>query len=154
MKKYYVQSKEPLELLAELSAHATKAVVKWDGNLVPVPVDALVEEGRWESYADGTSGQQREASAAAEKYRSNKQKPTLKIVEGRGPSGITVIELRDLTGWHHGKASSALSNLHRQGFIVRLKEQRNRAGIYVTPEMVQGRETVPHRSNRAPASAE
>jgi DNA-binding transcriptional regulator GbsR (MarR family) len=63
--------------------------------------------------------------------------------------GLTVRELREETGWHHGKASAILSHLHQYGEVQRLHLMRRRCGIYVMPEYVAGRKTVPHSANRS-----
>lgn len=55
--------------------------------------------------------------------------------------GVTVKELREDLGWHHGQASSVLSCLHKDGKIARLTERRDRCLVYVLPEYVNGRET-------------
>jgi len=56
--------------------------------------------------------------------------------------GLTWKELGEEHGWHHGQASSALSNLHKRGLVARLEETRNRCGVYVAWDWVWGRETV------------
>jgi DNA-directed RNA polymerase subunit RPC12/RpoP len=56
-------------------------------------------------------------------------------------NGMTWKELADITGWHHGTVSGALSVLHKTNRIARLKEKRNKCRVYVTPEYVEGRET-------------
>jgi hypothetical protein len=68
----------------------------------------------------------------------------LRRLRYHGAGGITVAELRDLTGMHHGQSSSVLSWLHKDGTIARLTERRGRCQVYVLPEYVQGRETQPH----------
>jgi hypothetical protein len=45
---------------------------------------------------------------------------------------------------HHGSASGTLSNLHRVGRIVRLRQVRQRCKVYVLPEFVNERETEPY----------
>lgn len=97
-------------------------------------------------YADGTSGHQGEASEAAEPGRRYKTDRAWLLVSASRRGGMTVAELRTITQWHHGAASSALSNLHRQGRLARLVQQRDGCGVYVTPANVWGRDTVPHRS--------
>lgn len=69
-------------------------------------------------------------------------------VAAKGLRGGTVGELRAESGLHHGQASSALTNLHRQGRIARLVEKRNRSHIYVTTADVHGRATEEIRSNK------
>jgi hypothetical protein len=108
----------------------------------------------WRPYADGTSGQQGEASTAAEPSRRLQLGPALAAVKRAGPKGITWTELAWLAHTHHGQASGALSNLHRSGLILRLAERRGRCGIYVTPDNVADRPTVPHRSNKRTAQAD
>lgn len=55
--------------------------------------------------------------------------------------GMTWREIAEITGWHHGTVSGALSVLHKAGKICRLLEKRNRCRVYVLPEYVNGRET-------------
>lgn len=62
--------------------------------------------------------------------------------------GITVKELREKTGWHHGVASSVLSVLHKDGRLARLTERRDRCAIYVLPQYADDRETAPHHANK------
>jgi hypothetical protein len=70
-----------------------------------------------------------------------RQKVTLDYIKYYENYGVTWKELSDLTGWHHGSASGVLSVLHKEGFIVRLKDRRNRCAIYVHPVYLQERET-------------
>jgi DNA-binding MarR family transcriptional regulator len=57
--------------------------------------------------------------------------------------GATWKELGEEFGWHHGIVSGALSVLHKDGRIARLKdERRNKCSVYVALEWVQGREVV------------
>lgn len=74
---------------------------------------------------------------------SFRQRLTLKIVGESGQHGTTVVELREQTGWHHGKASSVLSTLHKVERLARLKDKRQRCQIYVLPDNVAGRLTEP-----------
>lgn len=48
--------------------------------------------------------------------------------------GMTWQELADLTGWHHGRVSSALTNLHKQGLVFTLKKRRGNCHPYVHAE--------------------
>lgn len=102
----------------------------------------------WTPYSDGTSGHQGDASLDGEHARRAKLARTLSMVRKTGSAGLTVAELRGATGWHHGMASSALSNLHRSGLVQRLVERRGGCGIYVCTEHVDGRE---YRSQRSAA---
>lgn len=73
------------------------------------------------------------------------QKRMLHLVDGQGRVGLTVAEARRLVpGEHHGSISGALSNLHQKGLVARLKQRREGCQVYVTPDMVYTRETVPH----------
>lgn len=81
-----------------------------------------------------------------------RQSETLARVRLHGRFGMTVRELRAVTGWHHGQASSVLSVLHKEGRLARLTESRNRCRVYVTTENVDGRDTEPHGSANRPAA--
>lgn len=64
--------------------------------------------------------------------------------------GITVKELRNFTGWHHGQASSTLSTLHKEGLLARTSERRDRCKVYVAPEYLNGRVGEPHGRTTPP----
>lgn len=71
----------------------------------------------------------------------NRQTLTLRILwEKSKYDGITWSELSEATGWHHGTSSGVLSVLHKGGFIVRLRERRNKCAVYVSPVFTNGRE--------------
>lgn len=78
---------------------------------------------------------------------SKRQRIVLGLVKQRGAQGITVKELRDATGWHHGIASGPLSVLHKEGHLVRLQERRLRCQVYVLPRYVMDRDTSPYHRN-------
>ena len=59
----------------------------------------------------------------------------------RDEQGATWREIADLTLWHHGTVSGALSVLHKDQRIARLIEKRDRCRVYVLPEYVNGRDT-------------
>ena len=75
---------------------------------------------------------------------SERQQRVLSFLETRGSRGATWKELSDAHGWHHGKASGALSVLHKTGHINRLSERRDRCKVYVLPQHVNGRDIEPH----------
>ena len=75
---------------------------------------------------------------------------TFEWVTTAGGAGLTVAELREDTGWHHGVASSALSSLHASGKIVRLKAKRDRCHVYVAPQHAGTRETAPYGVRKRP----
>lgn len=77
------------------------------------------------------------------------QRLTLILAAQAGERGLTIVDLREAKGsLHHGKMSSALTNLHKGGRLVRLADRRDRAHIYVLPEHAGERETLPFRANR------
>ena len=76
--------------------------------------------------ADGTTG-----------FRQNQTLVHVRIQEERG---LTWKELSEITNWHHGSSSGALSVLHKAGVIIRLTARRNRCAIYVSPQFINGRE--------------
>lgn len=82
------------------------------------------------------------------------QKALLEVAKREAADGVTVAEARGILDAHHGTVSGALSNLHMEGFLARLAERRNRCQVYVLPEHVEGRETVPHRRNAPKAGVD
>lgn len=64
---------------------------------------------------------------------SARQRRLISALRARGAVGITVKELRELTGWHHGTASGLLSNMDKAGHIVMLGERRDGCHVYVRP---------------------
>lgn len=78
-----------------------------------------------------------------------RQRLVLAILRDAVTRGLTVKDVREYTNWHHGQASSALTNLHRAGAIQRLSETRDRCKVYVLPEYAQGRETEAVASGHA-----
>lgn len=75
---------------------------------------------------------------------SARQGLVLGMLRDSGIWGLTVKELRESTGWHHGTASGALSVLHLAGHIFRLSESRDRCKVYVLGEFVVGRDVEAH----------
>ena len=96
----------------------------------------------------GHSGTDTSKAQAADLKRVGPvQRDVHREVARSGFVGRTVAELRrEFPQYHHGQISSALTNLHRAGKIVRLVQQRNRAKLYVTPSHVDGRKTEPPRT--------
>lgn len=72
---------------------------------------------------------------------ASRQRQTIGHLYLMGEEGMTWKELADITGWHHGQTSGALSVLHKAGKICRLMEKRNKCRVYVLPEYVNGRQT-------------
>lgn len=74
---------------------------------------------------------------------TKRQREILRYLRRRENIGTTWKELADWYGWHHGQASGSLSNLHKGGLIVRLKDtRRDRCAVYVLPEYAGGREVA------------
>lgn len=65
-----------------------------------------------------------------------------------GTVGVTWKEVADHLNVHHGSASSVLSNLHRDGQVVRLVDKREGSSIYVLPKFVNGRAKVSYKANK------
>lgn len=76
-----------------------------------------------------------------------RQRMVLHLLAAAEDAGLTWKELADLTGWHHGTASGALSVLHKTGHICRLSVTRSRCKVYVLPEHV-GERVVERQGNR------
>ena len=66
-----------------------------------------------------------------------------------GEYGCTWQDIADRMGTHHGTASGALSVMHKNKEIARLKDKRNGSSIYVLPQYVKGRATSSYRSSAA-----
>lgn len=66
---------------------------------------------------------------------------TMDILTASKTVGVTVAEIRRSLKIHHGTASSVLSNLHKDGVIMRLSQKRGAYKIYVLPQYVADRKT-------------
>ena len=95
--------------------------------------------------SSGWSGTDTSKERADEADSSGKTRSTQNQVLGHifleRERGMTWKELADITGWHHGTVSGALSVLHKTERIARLTDKRGRCRVYVCPEYVNGRET-------------
>jgi len=96
----------------------------------------------------GTSGwsgsdtsQDRARSADSSGITGHRQTALMEELHDAGTDGLTWKEFSDLTGWHHGTCSGALSVLHKSGHICRLDLRRGGCLVYVLPENVMGRDT-------------
>lgn len=71
-----------------------------------------------------------------------------------GPVGLTWGELGELENLHHGRATSLLSNMHREGYAVRLAKKREgtHSSIYVLPEFVEDRPVARYKGSKASAA--
>jgi len=95
-----------------------------------------------------TASQDMAAAEAADGTMAERQRIVMNALALAGPRGETVADLRDGSKNHHGKMSSALTALHKTGKIARLTLRRDRCSIYVLPEHVEGRTTVPPGGNK------
>lgn len=68
-----------------------------------------------------------------------RQNEALRLLAEAGRNGLTVKDFREITGNHHGSASSVLSILHKDGRIARLAETRDGCKIYVDLGYVESR---------------
>lgn len=95
-------------------------------------------------WSGSETSKERADRADASGETANRQQTVLDMLNTRGHAGLTVKELRETTGWHHGLASGTLSALHKAGTIQRLKgPRRTRCKVYVAVDYVAGRETEP-----------
>ena len=76
------------------------------------------------------------------------QQRTLSLAMSTGTHGITCAELQRAMEVGHGTASGCLSNLHHEGLLARISEERKGQKVYVLPEAVNGRETEAPRRNK------
>lgn len=65
------------------------------------------------------------------------------VLAEAGEYGMTWREYAEASGAHHGSASGALSKMHQRGQAARLQERRDNNAVYVHPDFVAGRPTVP-----------
>lgn len=113
------------------------------------------------TYAGSSGSATTDTSQAATEHAdvtgitAKAQRYALIVAGQQGTRGVTASELREKDGsLHHGRVSSALTNLHRAGRLIRLAEIRNHCHVYVLPEHVAGRDVKPYRPSRKPIDAE
>jgi hypothetical protein len=105
-------------------------------------------------YADGTYGTNyTPASTQLERdkhteYR-DQQDRVMALALRAGYQGITGGDVKEATGWETNAVSRSLSNLLRDGELVRLKETRGKAHIHVLPRWRALRELLPYESTTA-----
>lgn len=106
-------------------------------------------------FTSGHSGSDTSAERAVGEARdgtkSMRETRVLGFLMVLGTDGVTVRELREITGWHHGQASAVLSTLHKAGKIDRLTERRDKCLVYTHPDYTGDRQTTPYHRNRATA---
>ena len=91
-------------------------------------------------WSGSDSSRDRAKTQDADGTTGLRQSQTLFYVRNQTERGLTWKELSEITNWHHGSSSGALSVLHKAGLIVRLTQRRNKCAIYVTSEYINGRE--------------
>ena len=118
-----------------------------DDNVVSLPYGR--DGDRNSGYAGSETSRARAREADLSGVTAQRQRRTIIELSRSGGRGLTWKELADITGWHHGTTSGALSNLHKDGRISRLVEKRNKCKVYVTNADVDGRDTeAPGRTSR------
>jgi hypothetical protein len=115
------------------------------------PKASLPYGGTAGSSGSTASGEMAEREAS-DGTMADRQARILTALSLAGPMGRTVVDLRDGGANHHGKTSSALTALHKDGRIARLVERRDRSSVYVLPEHVEGRAHVPPGGNKEAAA--
>lgn len=105
-----------------------------------LPVTPYAGESGW---AGSETSHERARDEDADGTTSERQAKVLALLTS-AVNGYTWRELAEVTGWHHGQASGALSMLHKEGRVARLTARRDRCQVYVLPEHVNGRETAAH----------
>ena len=105
---------------------------------------------------DGTSGFSGSDSSekrARERDKNgttkNNQLMVLEFLIVKKEYGATWKEIADRFDWHHGTASSVLSNLHFGDHVSRLQETRNGCKVYVLSKYVQDKKTEVHGGKKS-----
>lgn len=101
--------------------------------------------GMGSGHAGNDTSRERQEREDALGITAAAQQTALKLLGEYRLWGMTAAEFEDAENIGHGRASSALSHLHRAGHIRRIKERRQKHEVYVLPEFVQGREESPYR---------
>jgi len=119
--------------------------VKIEHPVLPYPEPDGTATAGW---SGSDASRERARDEAADGTVQKRQREVLRILAAHEEGGITVSDLRFITRWHHGQASSALSGLHKAGLIDRLAQKRDRCHVYVLPEHTNGRDTQPFGRKR------
>lgn len=100
---------------------------------------------------DGHSGTDTSRKAADDHHDSapERQDSVINLLLERGARGVTVVDVRNSLIPHHGTASRVLTVLHIAGRVLRLKESRDGAKIYVLPEFRGSRPIEIYRGTKA-----
>jgi hypothetical protein len=111
-----------------------------DEPVLPYPDGPTRHSSGW---SGSDTSHERALTEDADGTTSDRQRRVLLHLTARGSEGTTWKELGNALGWHHGQASGALSNLHKEGHVARLATvRRSRCAVYVLPHHVDGRETA------------
>jgi ribosomal protein S25 len=100
-------------------------------------------------HAGNDTSRERQEREDATGITAETQRAALFLLEADQFRGMTAAEFEDRQGIGHGRASSALSHLHRAGHIRRLKEKRVKHEVYVLPQYVAEREESPYRPRQS-----
>jgi hypothetical protein len=84
-----------------------------------------------DGFVNRPASKQRAKREAKDGTRSMRHKKIAKQLEWAGRRGATWKELGERLGLHHGQISGALSNMHKNGEVFSLVEQRDRCHPYV-----------------------
>jgi hypothetical protein len=96
----------------------------------------------WSGSDTSRERQEREDGAGITGWR---QHEVFAYLTKRGADGATVAEVEDHFEIGHGKASSALTHLHRADRIKRMKERRNGQEVYILEQFRGEREEAAYR---------
>lgn len=106
--------------------------------------ETVLGYGDTSGHSGGETSEERVRRDDASGATGARQRTVLELLAFWSYNGITVSELRQETGWHHGQASAALSNLHKAGLVARLTTRRSRCFVYVLPSEVGARDVEPY----------
>lgn len=120
---------------------------KCNGTTVADDLPVLPYAGTSGHGGNGPSRERAEREDASG-VTTQRQREVMEFLTEVGEYGATWKELGEALGWHAGQSSGALSVLHKEGFVARLKNKRQRCSVYVMPWLVHGREESPHGSHR------
>ena len=111
------------------------------------PVETITPYAGTSGWSGSTTSKERAERQDKDGTTSKRQQAVLVALADLREKGATWIELGTLLGLHHGSISGVLSNLHREGFLCRLKARRGRCQIYILPQFVGDSELEPFRPN-------
>ena len=93
-------------------------------------------------------------TAAGVRQAGRNRRNVLAYLAEVGPYGATWRDISERLGVHHGVASGALSLLHRDGRVKRLRETRGGSRVYVLPWATLARETESYGRTVTPSPAQ